>query len=197
MRCFRFHLGSLVILVLLVGVGLAALRESNDIWDSSVFSITLAVQLISILLAIHRTDKRRAFWLGFALSGSAYLGLSVVPSIEPRLITKRALAYLASKMPRSSLYDNDGWMHPLIVNNSQPIALNVNNGNGDFIDIPVVAGSKQWFPTIHVTPLMTGSSGTQENFVRIGHSLVALIAAFLGGLLSRYFFAKDREPVDA
>ncbi len=39
------------------------------------------VLLISILLAVHRTDAKRTFWLGIALFGSAYLGLSLVPSI--------------------------------------------------------------------------------------------------------------------
>jgi hypothetical protein len=65
MKRFRFHLGTLVILVLLLGVSFAALRESNDIWDSSIFSITIGVLLISILLAIHRAEKPRAYWLGF------------------------------------------------------------------------------------------------------------------------------------
>ena len=78
MRRFRFHLGTLVILVLLLGVGFAALRESNEIWDSSIFSITLGVLLISILLAIHRTEKQtsilagvRSIWVSLpgALSG--------------------------------------------------------------------------------------------------------------------------------
>ena len=45
MRRFRFHLGTLVILVLVLGVGFAALRESNETWDSSIFSITLGVLL--------------------------------------------------------------------------------------------------------------------------------------------------------
>ena len=45
MRRFRFHLGTLVILVLLLGVGFAALRESNEIWDSSIFSITLGASI--------------------------------------------------------------------------------------------------------------------------------------------------------
>ena len=74
MRRFRFHIGTLVILVLLLGFGFAALRESNETWDSSIFSLTLVVLSISILLAIHRTYQRQAFWLGFALFGSAYLG---------------------------------------------------------------------------------------------------------------------------
>ena len=74
MRRFRFHLGTLVILVLVLGVGFAALRESNETWDSSIFSLILVVLLISILLAIHRTGQRRAFWLGFALFGSTTWG---------------------------------------------------------------------------------------------------------------------------
>jgi hypothetical protein len=67
MRRLRFHLGTLVILVLLSGVGFGALRESNEIWDSCIFSFTLGLLLISVLLAIHQAEKRRAFWLGFAL----------------------------------------------------------------------------------------------------------------------------------
>ena len=46
MRRFRFHLGTLVIVVLVLGVGFAALRESNEIWDSGVFTLTLGVLLI-------------------------------------------------------------------------------------------------------------------------------------------------------
>ena len=64
MRRFRFHLGTLVILVLVLGVGFAALRESNEIWDSSIFSITLGVLLISILLAIHRTENEAGILAG-------------------------------------------------------------------------------------------------------------------------------------
>ena len=64
MRRFRFHLGTLVILVLFLGVGFAALRESNETWNSITFSITLAVLLTSILLAIHRTGKRTGILAG-------------------------------------------------------------------------------------------------------------------------------------
>ena len=37
--------------------------------------------------------------MGFALFGSGYLGLSLIPSIESRLITSKALTYLDSKVP--------------------------------------------------------------------------------------------------
>ena len=74
MRRFRFHIGTLLILVLILGVGFAALRESDETWDSSIFSLTLGMLSVSILLAIHRTERRRAFWLGFALFGWTYVG---------------------------------------------------------------------------------------------------------------------------
>jgi hypothetical protein len=100
MKRFSFHLGTLVIVVLLLGVGFAALHEYNETWDSSIFSITLGVLLISMLFAIHRTKSRRASCVGFALFGWIYLGLSLVPSIQSRLITTKVLGYLDSKVPR-------------------------------------------------------------------------------------------------
>ena len=188
MRRFRFHIRTLVIVVLFLGVGFAALRESNETWDSSIFSIMLAVLLVSIMLAIHRTEKRRAFWLGFSLFGSAYLGFSLVPSIEPRLITTKALAFLDSKLPRSIPAGIAGF--DLIVTDSQPNALYVNKANGWIKDVTVLAGSNQ---NILVGPSLMGSIGTTENFVRIGHSLFGLVAALMGGLLSRHLNAGNRE----
>jgi len=164
MRRFRFHIGTLVILVLLLGVGFAALRESNETWDSSIYSITLGVLLTSILLAIHRTEKRRAFWLGFALFGSAYLGLSLVPSIEPRLITTKALAYLDETIM--------GRSHELVV----------------YVDSGDSVGGWTSYRTPKAPP---GSPG--EHCISIGHSFLALIAALMGGLLSRHLHASDRQ----
>jgi hypothetical protein len=191
MRRFRFQLGTLVILVLLIGVGFAALRESNEMWDSSIFSITLGLLLISILLAVHRTEKQRAFWLGFALSGSAYLGFSLVPSIESRLITTKALAYLDSKMPRS-VPSSDPFEAIEMAENS--FTFPVKNANGGWEDRVVTGSTPSFLNIVAVTSLMR-SSGTTENFVRIGHSLLALIVASLGGYISRYLYTKNREAV--
>ena len=103
MRRIRFTIASLLVVVLFVAVGFAALRKSSDLWESGVFTLTLAALLISILLAVHRTESRRAFWLGFALFGWTYLGLSLVPSIESRLISTKAFAYLDSKLAYRSV----------------------------------------------------------------------------------------------
>ena len=160
MRRFRFHLGTLLILVLLFGVGFAALRESSAAWDSSLFSITVGILLTSILLAVHRTARRRAFWLGFALFGLVYLALTLIPPVESRLITTRSLAYLASKKASWSTpsgvvtfdYDNDGLMDLYVVNNVQPSVLYRNTGNGAFVDLTAAAGSSSTLSLTNMLP---------------------------------------------
>jgi hypothetical protein len=196
MKRIRFNIASLLGVILVLGVGFAGLRESNDTWDSSIFSITLCFLLISIPLAVDRTDKRRAFWMGFALFGSAYLGFSLSPPIESRLITTRALTFLDSKVAPSipTRLTYNGLTDTLVVNNSQPIPLNVTKRTGIDPDVNFVGVS---IPNILVKLPPSGSSGTAENFVRIGHSLLALISALLGGLISRRLYAKNREPVYA
>jgi hypothetical protein len=212
MRKIRFHIGSIVILILLVAVCLAALRESNQIWDSSVFSLTLGTLFMSILLTIYRLGPKRAFWLGFALAGWTYLGLTLVPSIESRLITTKALTYLDSKVPRSLMarlgyfegtdFDNDGTMDLYVVN-SQTHALVVDKGNGaiagatpNTASSPVnnrASGNGWLFLLNSVGRWMRGSVGSPENFVRIGHSLFALAVAVVGGQVSRHLYAKNHE----
>jgi hypothetical protein len=182
MKRMRFNIASLLVVILVLGIGLAALRESSDVWESSLFTLTLAAQLssillsitvgvllISILLAVHSFGSRRAFWLGFTPFGWIYLVLSQAPSIEHRLITTKALAYLDSKMPgRSMVY---------AISSSGRLTL-----NGRLItSITSNGGSTRT------------TSGRTENFVGIGHSFLALMAAFLGGLLSRHLHARNLE----
>jgi hypothetical protein len=42
--------------------------------------------------------------------------------------------------------------------------------------------------------LLWRSSGTTENFLRIGHSLFTLVLAFFGGHVSRWFYVGNRQP---
>jgi hypothetical protein len=103
MRRFRFNIASLLVVVLILGGGFAALRESNELWESGVFTLILGVLLVPIMLSVHRTDSKRAFCLGFSVFGWIYLGFCLVPSIESRLITTKALTYLDAKVPGRTL----------------------------------------------------------------------------------------------
>jgi hypothetical protein len=204
MRRFRFHLGTLVIVVMLLGIGFAALRESNETWDSSIFSITLGMLLISVLLAVHRTESRRAFWLGSSVVGWTYLGLTLVPSIESRLITTKWLAFLDTKITRpvpgvfGYFEYGENSMDLVVVTKSQTNSLVRTTGNGDWIaDVTATAGSNP----IRMTNILAGRPltgfATTENFIRIGQSLFAIVAALLGGWLSRYLHTKKPHESSA
>jgi hypothetical protein len=193
MRRFRFTISSLLILVLFLGIGFAALREANDLWDSGVLTLTIGALLVSVLLAIHRSEKRRAYWVGFALFGWGYLGLTSIPSIESRLLTTKALACLDSKVPgRPTVITGQAWGGPVTISNQNVQAFAFSpQGN-------VVASTS---PTVwriwnaNTGGFLGGGSGTTENFLRVGHSLLALITAWLGGRLSRSLAGVSRIAV--
>jgi hypothetical protein len=184
MRTLRFNIASLLVIILVLGVGFAALRESSDLWESGIFTLTLGILLISILLAVHRSESNRAFWLGFALFGWAYMGLTFMPSIESRLITAKALAYLDSKVPGRSLgfwiADVSGVGSGSPSNQVQNLAF---SASGSRLAISSQGQVRLWDAT--TGKLLSGWSGTTANFVRIGHSLFALLVGWLGGQLSR------------
>ena len=147
--------------------------------------------LTSVLLAVHRTGESRAYWLGFALFGWAYLVMSLVPPIEARLPTTKVLARLdpssvrgpgSAPWSRSSTSDNPSWARPAA--RRSPSCLEGRTSvNGHLAGRRLSLGS----PRPAVPAPVRG--GTAEDFVRIGHSLLALVLALVGGSLSRRLYA--------
>ena len=240
MRDPRYSIASMLGAISFVGVGFAALREANDQWDSGLFSLTLGVLLSAVLLAVHCTETRRAFWIGFVLFGWGYLSLSLISSTESRLITTQALAWLE----KADFLGNRANIIRVILNLDRMRAYNLSlddllkaTGESRAIGSPeeeqlrqaklqtsptleFVLGSSvlasvhmgdnkpEWYGNfiLKATPegeilrlkdvatvrsgssfFNSGGTGTTENFVRIGHSLFALIVGWLGGALSRKF----------
>jgi hypothetical protein len=162
---FRFSIANLLGAILFVGMGFAALLESTDAGDSAVLGLTLVALLTAVLLAVHRTASRQAFWMGFALFGWAYLVASLMPTVVPRLPTANALTYLDSVVAR------------------RPTA-------GVYVISNLVNGV-EFIPLEPAT--LRRPSRTTDNFIRIGHSLIALVLAWLGGHLSRCLFVWNRK----
>jgi hypothetical protein len=168
MRRFRFSIAGLLGIVLFLAVALAALRASTAAWDACLLGLALTVLPTAILRAVHRTDRKRAYWLGFGLFGWVYLIASLIPPVESRLPTTKGLAYLATM---------GSWPPPA----GLPY---FDYGSDGILDLSVAGGSS-------TSPgLVISTSGTPENFVRIGHSLLALALAFIGGHLSSKLYDK-------
>jgi hypothetical protein len=183
MRNLRFNIATLLVIIFVLGVGFAALRESDDLWESGMFSLTLGVLLVAILLAVHRGKAKRAFWVGFALFGWGYLVLAEIPSIESRLLTTQGLTYLDSKVPGRPSNPAKLMLSAIRSATSgtqiQNVAFAVDGLKVGTASDRVV---RVWDAT--TGKLLSGWSGSTENFVRIGHSLFALMAAWIGGQLS-------------
>ncbi len=200
MRWFRFNIAGLIAFTLICGVAFASLKESSDLWERGVFSFTLLFLLVAVLQAIHRTESRRAFWLGFALFGSVYLGLSLVPPVESRLISTQGLEYLRSKVPGQSplnyIYTITSTSAGGPSQSTTTIAL---SPNGNPVPGTVQNSVRVWSSA--AVPLRTGLGSLPENFVKIGHSWLALALAYLGGTISRRLsrapkaVAASQEPV--
>ncbi len=201
MRRFRFSIASLLGVILFISVALAALRASTDAWDGSLLGLALTVLLTATLLAVHRRGRKRACWLGFSLFGWVYLLASLIPPLESRLPTTKGLAYLGAARPVAipqgvavADFDSDGQLDLyLVADSSAPNAVYLNNGNGTFrvpTSTTVGPGGKP-DPSVALWNRLMGMGGSPENFVRIGHSIVALVFAFLGGSLSRWLCDPD------
>ncbi len=190
MRRFRFSIASLLVVVLFISVALAALRASTDAWDSGVLGLAVTILLTTILLAVHRTGRRRACWLGFALFGWTYLVASLIPPIDARLPTTKGLAYLHSWLPRQE--PASVFLYRLLVTEDP-----MDSGSPRLV-IPDMTGSGEadwsysWMFTGAAPPGFGSSPG---NFVRIGHSLLALVIGFIGSRLSRLLYDKNHVGI--
>jgi hypothetical protein len=190
----RFSIAGLLAAVLLAAIAVAALRESTDLWDGAVFGLTLAVLLVAVLLAIYAPRPRRACWLGFALVGSVYLSLSLIPAVERRLPTTHLLILLDLQLPDRSPDRARGTLGLL---------------RPGYLDEQVVAFSPDgrglapgWHDSVKLWDAQTGRlvgglSKTSVNFVRIGHSIMALILGFAGGQLARHLAARRDAQYDS
>lgn len=180
MRRFRFTIGGLLAVVFVSAIGVAALRSSNEGWDSAVFGLTLLTLAASLILVAQKRERARAFWLGFAIFGWVYLVASLIPPIEARLPSTKALTKLDEVRPKASddptagavvdFVQGDAFTSTAPATGSAPARLGWSLAPGQ--------------GNANLTFIATLKS-TNVHFVAIGHSLLALILAFLGGNISR------------
>jgi hypothetical protein len=82
MNRFRVTIRSVMALVLLAGVGFAALRDPSMWWVGGVLICLIGLLLTACVGAICRTGRECAFWLGIVVFGGGYLLLIQVLSSD-------------------------------------------------------------------------------------------------------------------
>jgi hypothetical protein len=93
MRMVRFSIARLMGFGVIAAVGVAALKYANEVWASACFTVMLVILVLAILHAIQARGKDRAYWIGFAVAGWAYVAALFGPfgtedvSMTPSLAT--------------------------------------------------------------------------------------------------------------
>ena len=73
MRAVRFSIAWLMMVVLILALGLAALRNPSEMCSGSVALVTRALLCFAVVGAVCRTGRERTWWLAVAVFGWAYL----------------------------------------------------------------------------------------------------------------------------
>ncbi len=172
-RSIRFSIAGLMGVVLIVAIGLAALRSASDIWAGVIFLATCSVLALSIVGVICRREAERAWWLGFAIFGWGYMALAFWPSDVPRL----------PRLPTMALLQ---WLSAKLGVKVEGIA----GGSG----MGGAGGGMGGVQSAPVVAFVGGFGGGglvvgYEAFEQVGHCLWALLFAVVGGSLARFLFA--------
>jgi hypothetical protein len=176
----RLTLAGLLVAISVLGGGLASLRNPSGIGVELWFTTTVIALVAATLVAIIQPRDRRGFAAGFAIAGWCYLSLSLQPESRAQLPTTRLLAHLERHVSGS-------WMMGV-----QHLSLET----GPF---PARQRGAYWEPVVTSRGGIPGSlviDELQPEFRRIGHSMIALLVAIAGGMITERCRARSGEVRD-
>src|SRR5688500_1209379 len=116
----RFTIAIIMGIVLLIALGLAALREANVLWASGLYTLTLTSLCTAVLGSMAGRGRARMTWAGFAAVGWSYLLMSFGRWPNSNGVT-------APPFPATALYQKPrldreatSLTHPTFVNDPEP-----------------------------------------------------------------------------
>jgi hypothetical protein len=191
----RTSVRGLMALIVVCAVGLAALRNANALWAGMLPLAALAAVGVAVLGAVILRGKERDWWLGFALFGGGYLGVTIGPllsdSVQRQPGTTHLLEYVHARVISSSIatFDVsragrgsrlfrvttlDGAVH------SRKVADRDYDTTPADVILTSIAPANRWQSALP-------GAAHHDPFLRIGHSLFALLAGLLGGMVGLWF----------
>jgi hypothetical protein len=169
----RMKIAHIILVVLVVAIGLAAIRSGAATWAGVMDSITFFALISSFLGIALGRGMRRVFWTGFAARGWSYLLLLYIPWLNGkvgRFLLAPNLFVMLEEVLHPDSQDGSG-MKSLPFGTLAAAATGGGFGGG---------------------PSAASAVEDLSDFVRIGVTIEALLWAFLGGWVACYF-ASGRE----
>jgi hypothetical protein len=186
MKHFRFSIRGLMVVIVLMGIGFAALRYPTPFWANVWYSFTLASLTLAVPAAVYRRGEQRAFWVGFAACGWVYFLLALAPWLEReagfQFVTTAVLDVMAPHIVQTD-YLVRGYVsgfNPRFAP-AQPTPWQVWN-------LPDFPPDNPWHKVGYVTLVSPGL------YLRIGHAFFCILIALVGGWIVRYLAATGPQP---
>jgi hypothetical protein len=210
MRLPRFSIASVLAVIAILAVALAALRNPSYLWANATFSFVLGALVVAVVNVVYGRNAGRAYWLGFSLCGGVYIAVCTVPglrdSVCPRLVTEVVLDFLYPVLAPEPTLSAPAWN--LVVSapgqaspptqatfslTQDPYSFQNVQFNGGLTSLvspsPPTTPWAAWTEPdrtvgvgYRIGPVSLRSS---EAFRQIGHSMVTLVVAILGGTFAR------------
>jgi hypothetical protein len=191
----RFSIRTAMALVLVSGVGLAALRNANDFWVGIIFSTALYAVGAAVLGAVFLKGHARAWWLGFSLFGGCYLAFTYAPGVadtlKPHLATSWLLnrIYLQVYEPAARADLEIPKLQAERAATKRAMAKLRQSPQLTPTD-PAVMELRQNFSALNRRIAFLTNRTAPDEFYRVGHALFAILAGFIGGLTAVWFYER-------
>jgi hypothetical protein len=192
----RFSIRALLAIAVVPALALAALKNANEWWAGTMVLIAIAVVGIALAGAVIMRGRERCWWATFAFFGGGYLALTFAPGLStevgPKLVTTTALDYLYAQFialsTRPRLPQVLWWQHAQALGRVDRLKAE-NREPGD----PELDSAMRIL--INLETQLRGAAD-ERDFIRVGHSLFALLAGLTGGTVGAWFRGR-RERAEA
>jgi hypothetical protein len=196
----------------IAAVACAALRFASELWASVMFTLALGFLCVAMLGALFSHASARRFWSGSALAGCLYLIIAFGPwcstNVSPHLLTTNLLDQLHPRLQPSCPVGTGGVASQVKLwdaTSGKQLLLPASDASGRVFSLAFSAhgnlvasqncASCHSAATTAVGSTATVVVATREDFQRVGHSLSALFAALIGGLVAcRFHRGRQDEP---
>ncbi len=217
MARWSFGLRHLFLWTAAVALGLVALRSASATWVAAMLGLTFVALTASILLAVFRQGPQRAYWIGFAAFGWAYLLLLLVswtlgqstttndnPLRARNLVTQRLSrgAYHWLYDEAFAQYNTSAAMGPSVYSGGGSSMSSMEGGydgggysGGDMSSGGVMLGGVGMMPGDPPPPPPPPPGPNVTDFVNVAHALWTLLLATLGGCLAWWLYATGPRKV--
>jgi hypothetical protein len=190
----RFSILGLMAFLVVAAIGLAALRNANDLWAGMLLLLALAAVAIAMMGAVILRCGERNWWAGFAFFGGGYLAVAVGPwlsdTFQPRLGTTHVLRHAHDRMMAfASPTLDDAELADLrkrrLELRSVFMQVRVRRESD-----PAPIATKRALAKVDQQLAAADAVPPFGQFQRVGHSLFTLLAGLLGGTLAVWFYMR-------